>query len=70
MQDNHGNYSFQGVPGEEAYTKLPTKPRHEMTIETPDMQGLIAKLVDLDTHEKCFRLIDSEAYIRGFKVQC
>lgn len=37
MQDTQNNFNFQGVPGEEGFTKLPSKPRHEMTIETPDM---------------------------------
>jgi hypothetical protein len=39
-----------------------------MTIETPNMEGLLSRLVDLDSHEKCFRVIDEEAYLRGFKV--
>jgi len=33
-----------------------------MTIPTPDMDGLLAKLIELDTHEKCFKVIDEEAY--------
>ena len=50
--------------------KLPSKQKFDMTIETPNMEGLLAKLVDLDTHEKCFKVIDEEAFFRGFKVQC